>query len=698
MKTRGTALNLLISGVCISLIAIFLSGCSGSGGGGGGGSGNLYGTVINLSYSPVSNADVNVDSSSAKTLSNGTYSFINLSAGEKLIKITSTAHTSSYRRVTFSGGQSANAGVSVLANLDSKITPIPNPGGTATNTNGSIKMVFPPGAFPSITNVVLTTVPKVAAPYFSPGGDEFISYIVFSKPEETTLSQPSILSLPNLTQVPSTIEVNFYKFNTGTLVWDLLPGHGHSSPETGTIDFNTNQMGWLAAIMPIYPNPGWIEGTVSSGGTPLSGANVWTITSFDVSDQFGSYKLENVPIGTTEVYASALGYSYTPTLPWPLVSSELGTTLNIPMSVIPQGNIEGVVKELGDGILFQARVVALQGGNQKGETYTDEYGRYTLYNLPVSSTSVAAYATEHISSYEPVTVVGGSTVPNVNFWLPDVGPVASYEYTFETGAQGFTTEADLLGHNFWHRQFYDTVETSRPKNYFNESHGAVTRKVYLKDNGIISNDGRIPSPHGGSYYFWYGQTSQVGDLATSEASYIGIEASDDTVEGSGGISSDFGNWGTLESPALDLQGYTFGKLSFWTWWEVEGKNAAQGNYGHDWMLIYVSKSPYTTWDLIDYLNPYEDPAKTITVSGEAYTSGGFNQPGIWVNHNYNLTPYVGNTIKIRFVFNTGDNLYNGFRGWFIDDITVNNSQWGIFSFGENRIKNFPPATWHVPRN
>ena len=103
MKTRGTALNLLISGVCISLIAIFLSGCSGSGGGGGGGSGNLYGTVINLSYSPVSNADVNVDSSSAKTLSNGTYSFINLSAGEKLIKITSTAHTSSYRRVTFSG-------------------------------------------------------------------------------------------------------------------------------------------------------------------------------------------------------------------------------------------------------------------------------------------------------------------------------------------------------------------------------------------------------------------------------------------------------------------------------------------------------------------------------------------------------------------------------------------------------------------
>jgi hypothetical protein len=688
MKTRGTALDLLISGVCISLTVIFLSGCSGSGGGGGG-SGNLYGTVVNLSYDPVSNADVNVDSSSAKTLSNGTYSFINLSAGEKLIKIASTAHTSSYRKVTFSGGQSANAGVSVLANLDSKITPIPNSGGTATNTNGSIKMVFQNGSFGSTTNVVLTTVPKVAAPYFPPGGDEFISYIVYAKPEETTLSVPAKLSVPNLTQVPSTIEVNFYKFNTGTLDWELLPEHGHSSPETGTIDFDTDQMGWMAAIMPIYPNPGWIEGTVRSGGTPLSGANVWTMTSFDVSDQFGSYKLENVPVGTNEVNASALGHNLYTTFPtWPLVSSELGTILDINMSAIPQGNIEGIVRELSDGVLFQARVVASQSDILKGETYTDEYGRYTLYNIPTGTVSLTAYADDHINSSESVTVTGGGTTIADTFNLPYVGPSVSYEFTFETGDEGFTTEADSEGHNFWHRQEYNTIPTLNPQNYFKI---ASPPRVYLKDEGYI------PAPKSGSgAYFWYGQTTP----ATAAASYIGIEDPSVSHEGSGGesliIGGMFGaNSGTLESPALNLSGYTFGKLSFWTWWEIEGKNP--GKAGYDAMYIYASKYPYTTWDLLGYLNPYEDPARDISVSGEAYTSGGFNQPGIWVQHNYNLMEYAGNTTKLRFVFNTNDQHYNGFRGWFLDDIKVEKKQFGISSFGPNLMKLYPP-TPGKPRN
>jgi hypothetical protein len=277
-------------------------------------------------------------------------------------------------------------------------------------------------------------------------------------------------------------------------------------------------------------------------------------------------------------------------------------------------------------------------------------------------------------------VISGSTV-DVNFNLPYTGTSASYEFTFETGtAEGFTTEADSLGHNFWHVHHYDLPRFNNPKNYFNESHGAgITRKVYLKD------DGYIPTPESGSYYFWYGQTTP----ATSEASYICIESSDDTFEGSGGKSA-FGedNSGILQSPALDLTGYSSGKLSFWTWWEIEGKNPKQGK-GYDAMYIYVAKSPYNSWDLIGYLNPYDDPAKDINVSGEAYTSGGFDQPGIWVQHNYDLTPYAGKQIKIRFTFNTYDNKYNGFRGWFLDDIKIMNSPFGVSSFGNNGIRQYP---------
>jgi hypothetical protein len=103
------------------------------------------------------------------------------------------------------------------------------------------------------------------------------------------------------------------------------------------------------------------------------------------------------------------------------------------------------------------------------------------------------------------------------------------------------------------------------------------------------------------------------------------------------------------------------------------------------MYIFVSKGPsYNIWDLIGCLNPYEDPLPETVASGDAYTSGGFNQPGVWVQHNFDLTQYAGNQIIIRFLFNTGDRKYNGFRGWFLDDIKIENSQMGIFGFGHYR--------------
>jgi hypothetical protein len=526
---------------------IFLVGCSGTSGGGGGGVGNLHGTVVNMIYSPVSNADVVVDASATKTLSNGTYSFTNIPSGIKIIRINAAARTPSYRKVTFSGGTSAFAGISILADLDSKVTPIyQSTGGTATNTTGSIKMVFPAGSVANDpTNIILTTVPKIAAPYNAPEGDQFVSYIVFAKPDTMTLSSPAKLSLPNLTQVPATVEVLFYNFNTDTLVWELLSGHGHSTTETNTIDFYTDQMGWIAAIMPIYPAPGWIVGTVTSGGVPVSGVNVWTMTSYDVTDSSGTYRLNDIPVGTAEVYASALGYQLYKS-PVQTITSGAPTTLNIGLIPQLQGNIEGIVRELYDGVLYPARVVESNGGM----AYTDEYGRYTLYNIPAGVTEVTAYADNHISSKESnVLVPSGGTISDINFNLPFVGPSSTYEFTFETTTEGFTSIGDRDGHNFWHRQ----ITSEALVNYFNSTHEAgVTRKVYLKD------DGRIPNAHRGNYYFWYGQTSP----ATSEASYIGIEASDDTVEGSGGMSavSGFvdGNGGTLESPALDLTGYTLG--------------------------------------------------------------------------------------------------------------------------------------------
>jgi hypothetical protein len=293
---------------------------------------------------------------------------------------------------------------------------------------------------------------------------------------------------------------------------------------------------------------------------------------------------------------------------------------------------------------------------------------------------------------ETATVIGGSTVTNVDFNLPFVGTPSTYEFTFESGTmEGFTTEAN----SFWHAQYCDPNFAARPVDYFNSAHGTITRKVFLPDDGTLTQAGSIPTPYQGHWYAWYGQDTIEGWPATSEASYIGYAEtnSDATFEGNGGTSATvppfFGgsNSGNLISPPLDLKGYDLGKLSFWTWWEIESKNPG-GDTVKDMMNIYVSQSPYTTWEAIGSLNPIQSPIKGG--SGEAYTSGGFDQPGVWVNHVFDLSAYSGKTIEIKFAFDTIDRQYNGFRGWFLDDIAVTNSQIGV-SVTRNHRTTIPKA-------
>jgi hypothetical protein len=71
----------------------------------------------------------------------------------------------------------------------------------------------------------------------------------------------------------------------------------------------------------------------------------------------------------------------------------------------------------------------------------------------------------------------------------------------------------------------------------------------------------------------------------------------------------------------------------------------------------------------------------------------------WKVTTLDLTPYANQTINLRFVFDTGDSLFNAFPGWFIDNVTVfdqsgivngivyydQNSN-GIFDVGERGLK------------
>lgn len=104
------------------------------------------------------------------------------------------------------------------------------------------------------------------------------------------------------------------------------------------------------------------------------------------------------------------------------------------------------------------------------------------------------------------------------------------------------------------------------------------------------------------------------------------------------------NAGWLTSPPIRLPaGASF--LRFWYQYETESSEA---NWDQRWVQISVNGGPF-----IDLAQLSGDP------------------PNHWLQSPaYSLAAYAGKTIRARFFFASLDPLYNGYRGWFIDDVTV----------------------------
>jgi hypothetical protein len=693
---RKKNLNLMV--LIGAIIVLLLSGCSGSSGGGSG-VGILNGTVNDLNSVAISNADVVVGPYSTKTLSNGTYSFTNLPSGTKIVKISAAGYTPAYRQVDLNAGSTVKADIAFLAALDSKTTPMTTAGGITTNTDGSVKMVFQSGSLSTAADVTLTSVPKIAAPYNAPSDQQFVSYIIYAKPDDIDInsSYPVTLYVPNQTAV--TIEpVPFYRFNPDTFKWEYI-STGRAETGTGKISCEgSGKMGWIAAIMPLNPLPGSIEGYVTNASSSaIQGANVWTNSSYAVTDQYGHYLLSNVPTGTSvEVHASALGY-VTPANLFAAVTTQ-NTTHNVNFSnliALTQRNITGTVKSTnGLNPIANARIAEYYGN----QAYTDSYGRYTIYNVTTGATSVTAYATDHISSMELIASDFNSSVNN--FLLQyQAGSGSDYKFNFVFGTmEGFTATG------LWHVQAANATVTLNPRDCFNRV-TTQTRKVMLPVNPDFSADEYLPAQHDGTagYYMWFG--SDVADTDTTrEGSYIWEQIPTDTTTPdsftggkSRGVLHDdqgfdvYSNIGTLESPLLNLTGYSFGTLSFWTWWDIEGRNPASG---YDRMEILIKRNNEANWTSLCYLNPYNDPDHTLAQSKEAYTTGGYFAPAIWVKHNIDISTYVGSYVQIQFKFDSVDAKDNGYRGWVLDDISVLNTKYNLAAFGNMLRKELPI----IPRN
>lgn len=168
--------------------------------------------------------------------------------------------------------------------------------------------------------------------------------------------------------------------------------------------------------------------------------------------------------------------------------------------------------------------------------------------------------------------------------------------------------------NVWERAFYWVP--SAP--YFDDMEGSglpwtATGLWHLIESSYIGHNGS-------SHAYWYGQDS-TGNYDTGTA-----------------------NSGELTSPPIYIPttGYY---LRFWYRYETETQGA---DWDQRWVQISVDGGPF-----INVLQLFDDPMRWWLQSPVIDLSG-----------------YAGHTIQVRFHFDTINNAYNAFGGWYIDDFEI----------------------------
>ncbi|MBI0394590.1 carboxypeptidase-like regulatory domain-containing protein [Acinetobacter bereziniae] len=202
-----------------------------------------------------------------------------------------------------------------------------------------------------------------------------------------------------------------------------------------------------------------------------------------------------------------------------------------------------------------------------------------------------------------------------------------------------------------------------------------------------SSQGTVPNPPQGIQAYWFGDIQQ--------GNFIGKQKqTDKLLDGGTSVSQ---NDAQLTSPSIDLSKVSKPiSLNFKTWWEIESVNP--NNKGFDLMDIQVSTDGGKNYKTIARLNPLSDPVVDLeTKIPRPFTNFGFNNaPAVSQQEPISLDEFAGQAnVKLRFQFSTEDGLYNGFRGWMIDDIQIKKTQ-GTFPLFKGKDESDEGETSELP--
>jgi hypothetical protein len=352
--------------------------------------------------------------------------------------------------------------------------------------------------------------------------------------------------------------------------------------------------------------------------------------------------------------------------------------------------VSGVIYS-ADGVVASAQVSISGGALTNGAiatSITDENGFYSLVlNLSKEKLTALTQASLRIvaEGFEPLIIEGQdfslfSAFSGVNLNLqaqtandPELVYQEGFESTLESAVCGEWTAETLA-------TFSDTPNVDSPNLegllpslwHLHQTDLAITNQAWL-DNlvSLAPNDtslGLIPDPSQGQHACWYG-SGDSGEL--TEGNFLN-EAGDNT-ELNGGDSL-MGHAGALVSPIFDFTNEVAPlALAFDTWWEIEAVNPNEN--GFDIMAIEYRLSGEEEWHILARLNPLTDPAREDGVYSLPFSNNGFNSAPSWIEvEGLSMDRFVGELFQLRFKFNTNDELYNGFRGWLIDGVTISKTE------------------------
>lgn len=363
----------------------------------------------------------------------------------------------------------------------------------------------------------------------------------------------------------------------------------------------------------------------NSAGTPLTGRQfTWQTSDATIASV--------TPIGssTARITANAIGQA-TITVTSEGVSTQIPVTTQTGVASVqvfpPSGQVAvgqnlGVVAIARDGQgNIIPRVVTWETSNPAIATVSSTGDSTALVIGVASGQALITATTEGVSGSTTVFVVGS---PGVYF-------EDSFEGPFAWAATGM-----------WNRTTGAGITNSAWPTFVNLPSG--------------ENAPALPAAFQGQWYAWY------GDPATGN--YMGAQDADDW-EASGGTSVT-ANAGSLLSPAFTVPAGVNGAfINFAAWWEIESVYPDEFDTMDVVLVDANTQVPVATLRL----NPFSegDPEEDAATP---FTSGGYNQPPVWQTYSQFISGIGGRSLRIRLEFATEDEMYNGFRGWIMDAISV----------------------------